>query len=152
VPADLKAVWYSFEGRGKAVMTVTAVAPPTPPAASGDDLGDAGTSNMEAARISYGCRVDGTLRQGDYDNFAFYFPGGAFRARSAGGLDLVADLIDSQGQRVACSGVDTPQFDPQGNYPAGQYYLIVRVMHHAGAGPYQVQLGPDTGCLVSERP
>ncbi len=139
-------------GQAGGESTGAAETPTPPPAASGADIGDAGTNNMEAARIQYGCRVEGTLRQGDYDNFAFFFPGGAFRARSAAGLDLVADLLDAKGRKLARAGADTPQFDIQGNYPAGQYYLIIRVMHHAGAGPYQVQLGPDTGCHVTERP
>jgi hypothetical protein len=123
-----------------------------PPAGAGADIGDAGTNNNDAALIGYGCRVDGHLRQGDYDNFTFFFPGGALRAWSSGGLNLVADLLDSKGQKLARSGVDTPQFDIQGNFPAGKYFLQVRVMHHAGAGSYRIHLGPDSGCKVTERP
>jgi hypothetical protein len=58
------------------------------------DLGDAGTLNNDAALVGYGCRIDGSLRKGDYDNFVFFFTGGPFRAVSSSGLNLVADLLD----------------------------------------------------------
>jgi hypothetical protein len=139
----------STSGQSASGDVATTVAPPT---ASATDIGDAGTNGNDAALVGYGCRIEGRLRQGDYDNFTFFFPGGAFRAFSESSLDLVADLLDSKGQRVARSGVDTPQFDLRGNYPQGKYFLQVRVMHHAGAGSYQIHLGPDSGCRVAERP
>jgi hypothetical protein len=88
----------------------------------------------------------------DYGNFVFFHLGGPFRAFSMGGLNLVADLLDGRGERVARSGVDTPQSDIAGTYPAGRHYLQVRVMHHAGAGPYMIQLGPESGCRLTDRP
>lgn len=115
-------------------------------------VGDAGTNNNDAALVGYGCRISGELRQGDYDNFVFFFPGGPFRAHSLGSLNLVADLLDAAGRQVARSGVDTTQFDINGTWPGGKYYLQVRVMHHAGAGPYQIQLGPDSGCRIADTP
>lgn len=113
--------------------------------------GDAGTNNTEAAAIRYHCRINGALAQGDYDAYAFDFPGGDFRAESSGNLNLVADLIRaSDGEMLARSGVDTQQFLIEGPLPAGRYILQVRVMHHAGAGPYSVMLGQPGACVVEE--
>ncbi|MGE0392379.1 MAG: PDZ domain-containing protein [Vicinamibacterales bacterium] len=114
--------------------------------------GDAGTNNSEAAAIRYNCRINGELAQGDYDAFAFDFPGGEFLAESAGNLNLVADLIRaSDGEVLARSGVDTTQFRIDGPLDAGRYILQVRVMQHAGAGPYAVALGAPGACVVEER-
>lgn len=113
--------------------------------------GDAGTTNNDAAAIRYHCRINGALAQGDYDAYAFDFPGGDFRAESSGSLNLVADLIRaSDGEMLARSGVDTQQFLIDGPLPAGRYILQVRVMHHAGGGPYSVMLGQPGACVVEE--
>ena len=37
------------------------------------------------------------------------------------------------------------------NLPAGRYGLIVRVMNHAGTGPYQLALGSGAGVHYRER-
>lgn len=113
--------------------------------------GDAGTNNTEAAVIRYNCRVAGALAKGDYDAYTFEFPGGEFLAESAGTLNLVADLIRaSDGEVLARSGVDTTQFRIDGPLDAGRYILQVRVMNHAGAGPYTVTLGTPGACVVEE--
>lgn len=113
--------------------------------------GDAGTNNTEAAAIRYNCRINGALAQGDYDAFAFDFPGGEFLAESSGTLNLVADLIRaSDGEVLARSGVDTTQFRIDGPLEAGRYILQIRVMQHAGAGPYSVALGAPGACVVEE--
>jgi hypothetical protein len=113
--------------------------------------GDAGTNNNDAARIPYNCRIDGALARGDYDAYTFEHSGGTFRASSEGNLDLVADLIRaSDGETLARSGVDTPQFNIEGDLDAGRYILTLRVMHHAGAGPYGVILGNPGSCIVEE--
>lgn len=113
--------------------------------------GDAGTNNTEAAAIRYNCRINGALAQGDYDAFAFDFPGGEFLAESSGTLNLVADLIRaSDGEVLARSGVDTTQFRIDGPLDAGRYILQIRVMQHAGAGPYSVALGAPGACVVEE--
>ena len=113
--------------------------------------GDAGTNNSEAAAIRYNCRIDGALARGDYDAYAFEFGGGTFRAHSESDLDLVADLIRaSDGEVLGRSGVDTTAFTFDGPLEAGRYILQVRVMRHAGAGPYHVILGNPGGCVVEE--
>ena len=113
--------------------------------------GDAGTNNSDAAAIRYNCRIDGALASGDYDAYAFDFEGGTFRARSESNLDLVADLIRaSDGETLARSGTESQAFTFDGPLDAGRYILTIRVMYHAGAGPYDVVLGEPGGCVVEE--
>ena len=113
--------------------------------------GDAGNQNSSAAKIPYNCSISGVLTKGDYDFFIFDYPGGTFRVYSEPGLNLVTDLIRaSDGKVLAQSGVDTEQFLIEGDLSAGQYILAVRVMHHAGAGPYRVVLGTPGDCTVKE--
>jgi hypothetical protein len=91
------------------------------------------------------------LALGDYDAYAFDFPGGVFHAESSGPLHLVADLIRaSDGEVLTRAGVDTPQLRIEQTLPPGRYILQVRVMRHAAAGPYAIALGRPGVCTVEE--
>jgi len=123
----------------------------TPLAKPGTRIADAGSQNTSAAFVPYSCRIQGHVRQGDYDSFAFDFPGGQLRAVSYQGLNLVADLIRAtDGAVLQRHGVDTGPFSLSANVPAGRYIIQVRVMHHAGAGPYVIDLGQPSSCQISE--
>jgi hypothetical protein len=75
--------------------------------------------------------------------YKFYFPGGILNDHSKGNLDLVADLLNSKEERVArdITSGEGNNFKITGNYPAGLYYIQIRVMHHGGEGPYELCLG-----------
>jgi hypothetical protein len=152
--------WERWDGtdddrpRAKAERPVEDIKPsPSQPTDLGGvvDVGDAGTLNNYAAKIRYDCRVDGNILRGDYDAFTFEFSGGRMIVSSSGDLDLVADLLDDRGQMIARSGTETRQFRIEGTYRPGRYILQVRVMHHAGEGSYQIQLGASSNCLVREQ-
>ncbi len=113
--------------------------------------GDAGGQNASAALVPYNCRINGAVSKGDYDFYTFNHPGGKLAIKSKSSLNLVADLIRaSDGGLVERSGVDTPQFKFGGNIAAGRYILAIRVMNHAGAGAYKVNVGKPGNCVMTE--
>ena len=79
--------------------------------------------------------------------YKFFFPGGNLKAYSKGNLDLVADLFNAKQEQIARdrSSGSGNNFMFQGQYPAGLYYIQIRVMYHGGQGPYELILGNGQG-------
>ncbi|MDU8926934.1 hypothetical protein RXV86_06020 [Alisedimentitalea sp. MJ-SS2] len=122
-----------------------------PLAAPGSKIADAGGQNMSAAFVPYNCEIKAQMAQSDYDFYAFDFPGGTLHAASREGLNLVADLIRaSDGAVLMRNGVDTGPFRISAELAPGRCILAVRVMHHAGSGPYAVTLGRPGSCRITE--
>jgi len=104
-----------------------------------------------ATVIPYDSTVHAYIDRSDYDAFRFDFPGGKMRIASQGGLDIVADLLDSKGNRLARDGQDTRKdFLIEANMPAGTYYVQIRFMYHAGQGPYTLILGNGSSAVLKE--
>jgi len=110
-------------------------------------IAEAGTWFPGAATIEYDSHLKGYIKKGDYDMYKFYFPGGTLKAYSKGNLDLVADLFNAKQEQVARdrSSGSGNNFMFQGQYPAGLYYIQIRVMYHGGQGPYELILGNGQG-------
>ncbi len=115
-------------------------------------IGEAPTGTSAGAPLlPYNCKVQAYINRGDYDTFRFDFPGGKVRIASEGGLDLVADLWDAKGNRLARDGQDAKKdFLIEKDLPPGTYYIQVRFMYHAGEGPYTLILGNGRGPLYKE--
>lgn len=112
---------------------------------------EAPATSGNATVIPYQCKVQAYINRGDYDTFRFDFPGGKVRIASQGNLDLVADLWDSKGNRIARDGQDTKKdFIIEKDLPPGTYYVQIRVMYHAGEGPYTLILGDGSGPVFRE--
>lgn len=104
---------------------------------------DVGTSISTAGKICYNSVVEAKMTSKDYDTFRFNFPGGKFVCYSLSKLDLVADILDQEGKSIARSNdhENTKNFRFERNLKPGIYYVQIRVMRHAGAGPYYLVLG-----------
>ncbi len=132
---------YPFLSAGGGLTSSTSGVVVSPPAAT--SFADPGGSMALGRLVTYPSRIEGYMAQGDYDMFTFDFPGGAFTARSTGGLNLVADLWDARsGKSIARAIATSGSFSfTMPNLPPGRYGLQVRVMHHAGSGDYGLELG-----------
>jgi hypothetical protein len=114
-------------------------------------VNEAPATSANATVLPYKCKVQAYIDRGDYDTFRFDFPGGKMRIASESNLDLVADLWDSKGNRIARDGEDAKKdFIIEKDLPAGTYYIQIRVMFHAGEGPYNLILGDGSGPLLRE--
>ncbi len=91
------------------------------------------------------------MSQNDYDTYLFDFPGGAFHAQSQSKLDLVADLLDGEGKKLAQARATNGSLQFNQNLPKGRYGIIVRVMNHAGTGPYSLLIGLGPGPIYREQ-
>jgi hypothetical protein len=73
------------------------------------------------------------------------------RIASQSGLDIVADLWDTKGARLARDGQDARKdFLIEADLPAGTYYIQIRYMYHAGEGPYTLILGNGASAVLKE--
>jgi len=114
-------------------------------------VNEAPATSANATVLPYNCKVQAYIDRGDYDTFRFDFPGGKMRITSDSGLDLVADLWDAKGNRLARDGEDAKKdFLIEKDLPPGTYYIQIRFMYHAGEGPYNLILGNGTGPLFRE--
>ncbi|MCX5805456.1 MAG: hypothetical protein NT010_05220 [Proteobacteria bacterium] len=114
-------------------------------------VNEAPATSANATVLPYKCKVQAYIDRGDYDTFRFDFPGGRMRIASESNLDLVADLWDAKGNRIARDGEDARKdFIIEKDLPAGTYYIQIRVMYHAGEGPYNLILGDGSGPLLRE--
>ena len=112
---------------------------------------EAPATSGNATVIPYNCRVQAYINRGDYDTFRFDFPGGKLRVASQGNLDIVADLWDARGNRLARDGQDARKdFLIEKDLPPGTYYIQIRFMYHAGEGPYTLILGNGSGPVFKE--
>ena len=127
-------------------------------AATGPDAGrqakvvpEVGQGYAQALDVGYPATVEAHMSQNDYDTYLFDFPGGTFHAHSASSLDLVADLLDSTGGFMARAQATNGAFRFDRQLAKGRYGLIIRVMNHAGTGPYVLTLGTRAGMLYREQ-
>ncbi|MDD5393519.1 MAG: hypothetical protein PHE17_10925 [Thiothrix sp.] len=111
------------------------------------------TADNTSPALAYPSTVKAYIQRGDYDTFRVEFPGGKFTVSSQGGLDIVADLWDDKGNRLARAGDDAKaDFTlTQADLPAGIYYLQVRYMYHAGEGNYSMVLGDGGNATYQEQ-
>lgn len=125
--------------------------PDTPSAPRSGVVKEAPATSGNATVIPYNSTVRAYINRSDYDTFRFDFPGGRMRVASRGGLDIVADLWDAKGNRIARDGQDAKKdFVIEANLPPGTYYIQVRFMYHAGEGPYTLILGDGSGPVLTE--
>ncbi|HOW55183.1 MAG TPA: hypothetical protein PLR60_11080 [Syntrophorhabdaceae bacterium] len=112
---------------------------------------EAPATSSGAAVVPYNCKVQAYINRGDYDTFRFDFPGGKMRVASQGDLDIVADLWDEKGNRLARDGQDAKKdFVIEKELPPGVYYIQIRYMYHSGEGPYTLILGDGSGSVYRE--
>ena len=112
---------------------------------------EAGRTSADATPVPYNSTIQAYINRSDYDTFRFDFPGGKMRIASRGNLDIVADLWDSQGKRLARDGQDAKKdFFIEMDLPAGTYYIQIRYMYHAGEGPYTLILGDGNAAVLKE--
>jgi len=112
---------------------------------------EAPATSGNATVIPYNSTVHAYINRSDYDTFRFDFPGGRMRIASQSGLDIVADLWDAKGARLARDGQDTRKdFLIEADLPAGTYYIQIRYMYHAGEGPYTLILGNGASAVLKE--
>jgi hypothetical protein len=134
--------------------TTTPVVPVGPDASRPPRSGvvkEAPATSGNATVIPYNSTVHAYINRSDYDTFRFDFPGGRMRIASQGGLDIVADLWDAKGARLARDGQDTRKdFLIEADLPAGTYYIQIRYMYHAGEGPYTLILGNGASAVLKE--
>lgn len=121
------------------------VTPPQPPTGGVIAVPEVGQAYAQALKVGYPSTIQAHMTQGDYDTYLFDFAGGPFHAHSVSQLDLVADLLDAEGRMISRSRAVNGRFSFDQNLPSGRYGIIIRVMYHGGAGPYEVQIGPGTG-------
>lgn len=124
--------------------------PPPPPPGKVMHIPDPGQSYAQAAHVVYPAVIKAYMSQNDYDTFLFDFAGGAFHAQSASELNLVADLLDAEGKMIARAMSSSGSFHFDQTLPKGRYGIIIRVMNHAGTGPYSVTLGTGAGPIYEE--
>lgn len=132
---------------------VTPPQPPHPPTPPGGvvEVPEVGQAYAQALKVGYPATIQAFMTQGDYDTYLFDFAGGTFHAHSVSQLDLVADLLDAQGNMIARSRAVNGQFSFNQSLPAGRYGIIIRVMYHAGSGPYEVVIGAGSATRYRER-
>ena len=106
---------------------------------------EVGQGYAQALKVGYPAAIQATMSQGDYDTYLFDFEGGVFHAHSKSGLALVADLLDAEGKFLARAMATGGTFQFDQNLPPGRYGIIIRVMNHAGSGPYELMLGSGAG-------
>jgi hypothetical protein len=110
------------------------------------------TASAAYPPLAYPSRIRAHIHRGDYDTFPVEFPGGTLRVASQGGLDIVADLWDDKGSRLARDGEDgRADLVIEKEVPPGLYYVQVRYMRHAGEGPYSLVLGDGSGPVYQEQ-
>lgn len=112
---------------------------------------EVGQPYAQALKVSFPATVEAFMSQNDYDTYLFDFPGGSFHAHSLSKLDLVADLLDAEGKMLARSRGTNGTFQFDQNLPQGRYGIIIRVMNHAGTGPYSLLLGLGPGPVYREQ-
>lgn len=112
---------------------------------------EVGQSYAQALLVGYPATIQASMTQGDYDTFLFDFAGGHFQAHSRSTLDLVADLLDSEGKMITRARANNGTFTFSQDLPAGRYGIIIRVMYHAGAGNYELLLGSGAGPSYREQ-
>lgn len=112
---------------------------------------EVGQSYAQALDVGYPATVEAYMSENDYDTYLFDFPGGTFHAHSASSLDLVADLLDSTGGFLARAQATNGAFRFDRQLAKGRYGLIIRVMNHAGTGPYMLTLGTGAGTFYREQ-
>jgi hypothetical protein len=112
---------------------------------------EAPATSGNATVIPWNSTVHAYINRSDYDTFRFDFPGGRMRIASRGGLDIVADLWDAKGNRLARDGeTSAKDFVIEKDLPAGTYYIQIRFMYHAGEGPYTLILGNGASAVLRE--
>lgn len=134
-------------------VTQPPVVPPLPPQPNTPPgiVAEAPATSAGATVIPYNSTVRAYINRSDYDTFRFDFTGGRMRIASRGGLDIVADLWDAKGNRLARDGQDARKdFVIEANLPAGTYYIQIRYMYHGGEGPYTLILGSGSGPVLTE--
>lgn len=137
---------------GSQTKTVT---PPVQPPISTERgvhvVPEIGQAYAHALKVGYPATIQANMTQGDYDTYLFDFAGGTFQAHSSSTLNLVADLLDTEGKMITRAMAANGTFQFNQTLPAGRYGIIVRVMHHAGAGAYEMILGSGTGSRYREQ-
>ena len=114
-------------------------------------IGEAGPTPADAAPVPYNSTIDAYIDRNDCDTFLFGFPGGKMRISSRWDLDIVADLLDCDGNLIARDGQDTKKdFSIEKELPEGMYYIQIRYMYHAGEGPYTLILGDGNAARLKE--
>ena len=123
---------------------------PPPPSGSTVDVAELGQGYAQALTVGYPASLQAQMGVQDYDTVLFDFPGGSFHAHTGSQLNLVADLLDAQGNMISRAVGGNLQFNQ--SLPAGRYGIIVRVMNYAGTGAYELVLGAGSGTTYRERP
>ena len=123
--------------------------PPIPQPGVVKEVPEIGQGYAQALKIGYPAVLHAHMGAQDYDTVLFNFAGGPFHAHTNSQLNLVADLLDAQGNMITRAVGGNLQFNQ--NLPAGTYGIIVRVMNYAGTGPYELVLGSGMGTTYLER-